>query len=70
MSEDMFDKMPEEYRKELEVEEGWAPFGWSSWNPNNVICDACGSSNVKFLWRHGEVVGFNCDDCDNLSLDK
>ena len=49
---------------------GKAPFnGWSKWNPNKAKCD-CGSLNVEFLWRNGQVVGFHCFDCGETELDK
>lgn len=44
--------------------------GWHDYNPNDIVCEKCGRSNVEFLWRKGEVVGFRCNSCKAVSLDK
>jgi len=44
--------------------------GWHRYNPHSVKCDECGSENVVWLWKDGEVVGFHCNKCGEESLDK
>ena len=45
------------------------PDGWSKYNPNNVKCPECDSSNVQFYWWWGEPKAFECLDCDFYDAD-